>query len=81
MRKLNSSITGLVRTSRAMRSASASAAFGLQAVLQRQHKVLALAHVGDALVFHPPQSIRDRLALRIQDGTFQCDIDMSLHRV
>ena len=46
MRYVYSSITGLVSTSRAMRSTSASRRFGAQAVGERKREVFALAHGG-----------------------------------
>jgi len=52
-----------------------------QAILKGQNKVLTLPNVGDTFVFHPTQSVRNRLALGIQDSALQCNVDMSLHRV
>ena len=53
---------------------------GVEAVGQREQKVLTLADVGDASVGHAAESVGDRLALCIEHGGFECDIDMSLHR-
>ena len=73
-----SSITGLVSTSRAIRSTSVRAA-SAEAVGERELEILALTH-GDH--FSKPdlaQSIVDGLALWVQDRCLQRDIDMRLH--
>ena len=52
---------------------------GLVGVVEREEEVLALADVGDAGVVHAAQSVGDGLALRIEDGTLQRDVDMGFH--
>ena len=78
-RKENSSITGLVRTSRAMRSTSARAAGSGSAVVEGELKKLALADVGDSGVAHFAQGVVDGLSLGVEDGFLEGHIDMSLH--
>ena len=53
----------------------------LQAIIQRQQEILPLPHIGNALILHAPQRISHCLPLGIQHGSFQRDIDMSLHPV
>lgn len=50
-----------------------------EAVIEGENKVLSLADVGDSAILHSAQRIRDGLPLGIQHGSFQRDIDMSLH--
>jgi hypothetical protein len=79
MRYVYSSITGLVSTSRAMRSTWARAASAERPLGERKREVLALAHCGYIRKSDLAQGVVDGLALRIQDRCLQRDIDMRLH--
>ena len=79
MRYVNSSMTGLVSTSRAMRSTWARAASAEQPIGQGKREILALAHGGYVCKPDLAQGILDGLALRIEDRCLQRDIDMRLH--
>jgi hypothetical protein len=54
---------------------------GFKTLVECEEKVFALADIIDATIFHAPESIGDGLALGIEDGSFQSDIDMGLHDV
>ncbi len=79
MRYVNSSMTGLVRTSRAMRSTCARAVSAGRPSARESGEILALAHGGYVCKPDLAQGILDGLALRIEDRRFQRDIDMRLH--
>jgi len=51
----------------------------LQAIVKGEDKVFSLANIGDSAILHPAQRIRHGLPLGIEHGSFQRDIDMSLH--
>jgi len=50
-------------------------------LFEGEQKILPLPDIPDAAVFHAPQRIGHCLPLGIQHGSFQRDIDMSLHSV
>ena len=72
-------MTGLVRTSRAMRSTSARAVSACEAVGERKREIFALAHGGDIGKPDLAEGVVDGLALRVEDRCLQRDIDMRLH--
>ena len=78
--KLNSSITGLVSTSRAMRSTSAFAHPRSCHRAQRELEVFPLANILDARVLHSFECAMDGLPLRVEDSALQRDVNMRLHR-
>ena len=51
----------------------------VQTLLEGEDKVLTLPHIGDILVLHPRQGIRNGLPLCVEHRTFQRDIDIGLH--
>lgn len=53
----------------------------IQTIVEREHKILSLPNIGHSAVLHPVQRICHCLPLGIQHGSFQRDIDMSLHLV
>ena len=52
-----------------------------EAILEGQEEVFALADICDAAIVHPAERVGYCLALGIEHGSFESDIDMSLHRV
>jgi hypothetical protein len=53
----------------------------LKAIFEGQQEVLSLPYIGYTAVFHAAEGICNCLPLGIQHGSFESDIDMSLHRV
>ena len=73
-------MTGLTRTSRAMRSTSAEAwASGVSSRVRR--KYLPWADVGHALVVHAAEGLLYGLALGVEHGAFEGDEDVGFHWV
>ena len=54
---------------------------GFDVVLKGEEKVLTLTDIVDTAVFHAAEGIGYGLALCIEDGSFERDIDMGLHDV
>ena len=54
---------------------------GFEAIFEGQEEVFSLPDIGYTAVFHAAESICNCLPLGIQHGSFESDIDMSLHRV
>ena len=79
MRYVNSSITGFVRTSRAMRSTSARAAVQRYPIRKRKRKYLPWRTARHRCKANLAQGVMDGLALGIEDRCLQCDVDMRLH--
>ena len=50
-------------------------------VVEGELEVLSLAHVGDAVVLHAAEGSSDGLALGIENGPLQSDVNMRLHEV
>jgi hypothetical protein len=53
----------------------------LQTVFEGEEKVFALADVVDAFVLHAAEGVGDGLTLGVEDRSFECYVDMSLHHV
>ena len=53
--------------------------FRCERVVEGEQEVLSLADVGDAFVFHATEGSGDGLALSIEYGAFQSDINVGLH--
>ena len=47
---------------------------------EREHEVLALAHVGDSIEADAAESAGDRLSLRVEYRTLQRDVNMRCHQ-
>ena len=62
-------MTGLVSTSRAMRSISALAAAASSSLLELQHKIFALTDIFNSLILHLLECVVDGLPLGIKDGS------------
>ena len=62
-----------------MRSTCVRAAVGGQAIGEGKREILALADRGDLCKSDLAQGILDGLALRVENGSLQRDIDMCLH--
>ena len=72
-------MTGLVRTSRAMRPTSASASARVSPPSKRQFEILSLPHILQSLITHFLKRTLDGLALRIQNALLQRNVHVSFH--
>ena len=52
---------------------------GCEGVFEGEEEVLPLADIGDPVHAHAAERSGDGLALGIEDGALQCDIDMGFH--
>jgi len=54
---------------------------GREPIVKQKREILALAHCGYIRKSDLAQGVVDGLALRIEDRSFQCDMDMRLHHL
>ena len=75
----NSSMTGLVSTSRAMRSTSALRFFAAQPAIERELEILSLANFFQAFVAHLLERTVDGFALGIENTFLERNVNVGFH--